>query len=81
MIATGTPKTSRSALPFEIQQNNSASEEDFKTKASNIAETLYSSSLTFVYSLNLNIFSICFLFSFGSFMFCVLHINILYFVL
>ena len=29
MRATGTPKTSRSALPFEIQQNASASEMDF----------------------------------------------------
>ena len=31
MIATGTPRTSRSAFPFEIQQNTLASEGEINT--------------------------------------------------
>lgn len=36
MIATGTPRTSKRALAFEIQQNSSAIKEDILKNASNI---------------------------------------------
>ena len=42
MIATGTPRTSRSAFPFEIQQNTLASEGEIntiKTKNKNKTKT------------------------------------------
>ena len=57
MIATGTPRTSRRALPFEIQQNTSASEGEIKKqKQKNIASnieyiSLGTNSRTYIFKL------------------------------